>query len=598
MKFTFKPLIVAAAFGSLLYTSALDLPVRRIQGRDYYIYNVKRGENIYDIAESLGVSKNDIVKFNPFAEDGLRQGHTLFLPVEEFAEENPSHNGITESENGTMLRYKVEKGETLFGIAYKFGVTPDAIAELNPGANAGVRPGMMLNIPAGDMDADTQPSTEMTEPASVEVEKTYTDIPEPEPQEMGITPVNRPLVAVLPGEEPVDTFTSVPPLPEREARLTPVDPGLVIKTPDEEAVESTIALLLPLTLNREVSEMSRTERSAADFARGFLMGIEVEKDNATPVTVKMLDTENSAERLHSILNPDSLAEADVIIAPENLGSLAEILPVADRLDSYVLNLFAVADTSYVTDPLVLQANIPAPLMYEKAAETLLASYSEHIPVFLISKGGKGEKLPFTNYLRQLYASMGVEPMDLVYEGMLTSADVENLDTENSYVFIPASGALTEFNKFARTLATLRENAADPTSIAVWGYPDWTTFRGDNLEMLHRLGATIYSRFYCDENSQAVRDFEKSFREYYGCEPVEQVPSQAIMGYDTARFLLHNLRENSGAFTPEQQPLFQGLQNSFLFITDNEDPENHAGPVNHVLYIVTFLPGDAVSVAVI
>ena len=596
MKAIFKPLIFAAAFCTFWGASALDLPVKRIQGRDYYIYNVKRNENIFDIADQLGVSRADIIKFNPAAAEGVRMGNVLYLPVEEFAENNTALSGMSSGEDGSTIRYKVEKGETLFGIAYKFGVTPDEISELNPQANSGVRAGMVLKIPAADAPAL---ANALSNTDNKTTENTTEFIPEPEPREARLRPVDRQIQPPMPAPEAVtDTFTTIPELPEQEARLRPVNPPLVFVDSAAETNHAGIALMLPLMLDNPDAGNGRTERSASDFARGFMLGLRAERDAAADVLVKVMDTENGNGGLKAMINPDSLDFADVIISPDNINSLSELLPVADETNSYVLNLFEVSDTSYITNPLVLQANIPAQLMYEKAAETLLASFSEHIPVFLISKGGKGEKLPFTNYLREVYANMGIEPMELTYEGMLTSADIEDLDPESQYVFIPASGSSTEFNKFARTLATRRQQSADPTSTIVWGYPDWTTFRGDNLELLHRLGAVIYSRFYCDENSPEVREFIKTFTDTFGCEPLEQVPSQAIMGYDTARYLIQNIAANDGSFTPCGQEIFRGLQNSYFFFGNEDDPENHQGPVNNVLYIVTFLPGDGVSISVI
>ena len=35
-------------------TIALDLPIKRINGKDYYYYQVKRNESLLSIAEDLG----------------------------------------------------------------------------------------------------------------------------------------------------------------------------------------------------------------------------------------------------------------------------------------------------------------------------------------------------------------------------------------------------------------------------------------------------------------------------------------------------------------------------------------------------------------
>lgn len=56
-------------------------------------------------------------------------------------------------------------------------------------------------------------------------------------------------------------------------------------------------------------------------------------------------------------------------------------------------------------------------------------------MFLIAKSGKTEKLPFTNYLRERFAEAEVQPIDLVFDSMLSSEDLLSLDrTENIYSY--------------------------------------------------------------------------------------------------------------------------------------------------------------------
>jgi len=45
--------------------SALDLPVKRVKGKEYYYYKVKKGESLYGISKHLGLPLDSIVKSNP-----------------------------------------------------------------------------------------------------------------------------------------------------------------------------------------------------------------------------------------------------------------------------------------------------------------------------------------------------------------------------------------------------------------------------------------------------------------------------------------------------------------------------------------------------
>lgn len=565
--------------------SALDLPVKRINGKDYYYYMVQRNESLLSIAEKLGVTRDDILRNNPGASDGVRNGMRLYLPVEEFAETDKSKAGVSAS--GETLRYKVQKGETLFGIAYRFDITPDAIVALNPGANGGVSAGDILLIPAKGVDAekladnsiaqDVAPVAEVTEVATA-----ATPVEESAPETAVVE-----TTAEGAAEEPVRASENIE----------------IVEIVDDstEVEKSTIAVLLPLML--EKGHQDKMARSASDFVRGFMLGINTMSENTAPVDLKVYDTNNSPEEIRAILGKPELQDVDVVISPEEAGAVKLVLDATTSSGAYVLNLFSAQDTSYLESPRAIQTYIPAALMYEKAAQALIDMYDDYTPVFLISKGGRSEKLPFTNYLREQFAASGVVPVELVFDSMLSSDDLQSLDREGKYVFIPASGSLTEFNKFSRALVNLRDEYADPTSIALFGYPDWTTFLGESAERLHQLGATIYSRFYCDETSLATHQFMTKFFEQYGVKPIEQqVPSQAMLGYDAARFLLTNLKANAGIFTPEDREPFKGLQSTFMLVTADEEPGNDdirtTGPVNQALYIIKFMPGEQVSVQVL
>ena len=586
MKLTIRHIIFGIAMGCTLVSAALDLPVRRVNGKDYYVYTVQRNESLIDVSDKLGITRDDIINSNPSAVDGVKMGQKLSLPVSEFTDDNDSTSGATA--DGTQLRYKVGKGETLFGIAYRFGVTPDEIAELNPRVNAGVKAGDIILIPAGGKDRQAAQDKELPKAAKVTEAKPVI-APEGTVADNGerrLRPV-RPAVGPVQPADDGDDEDAV----SDEAVNETVE---VVDIDEADADTARIALMMPLML--EGGELAgKQSRHSLDFVRGFLIGVRSMSDKCRPVEISIIDTRESPEVIGGVLGSDSMRDVDVIIAPEDAASLRPVVEASAGLDTYILNLFAIQDTSYMADGRVIQANIPAKLMYEKAAEALMSVYDGYRPVFLISKGGRVEKLPFTDYVRGLYAEMGVEPMEIAYEGMLSRGDLESLDVTGRYVFIPGSGSVAEFNKFARAIISLRDDFADPSSVGVFGYPDWTAFRGDALDNLHRLNATVYSRFFNDESNYDTRMFNAEYERRYGTKPIEQVPSQAQLGYDTARYLLANINANGGLYTPENQPLYTGLQSSFLLMSDNEYNSNEkeeitGGPVNQTLYIITYRPG--------
>lgn len=107
---------------------------------------VKRGETVSGIAKRYGVSTDDVMAANRVARArSLQIGTTLYIPV----------NGATVAAEPDPparepLTHIVRRGETLSGIASRYGVTQASIREANDLSSSGaIRAGQRLSIGAG-----------------------------------------------------------------------------------------------------------------------------------------------------------------------------------------------------------------------------------------------------------------------------------------------------------------------------------------------------------------------------------------------------------------------------------------------------------------
>ncbi|MDE6703145.1 MAG: hypothetical protein K2K00_05665, partial [Muribaculaceae bacterium] len=213
---------------------------------------------------------------------------------------------------------------------------------------------------------------------------------------------------------------------------------------------------------------------------------------------------------------------------------------------------------------------------------------DYVPVIIRNRDGRNDKAEFINYMTDVYRSRGVEPIEVEYEGALVVAQLDALPTDGTrYVIVPTSGSLNEFNKFIHAIKTER----DTRDIALFGYPDWTAFRGDAEELLHAVDATVFSRFYYDDDSFDTRSLARAFERWYGSPMIEVVPNQGVLGFDVGNMVIRNLRANNGSFNPEDER-YTGVQSSFEFnrAADNDS----AGYCNNEIYILRFAPGRRVK----
>ena len=184
---------------SLLSLPAQDLNYKTVEvnGQTYYEYNVQSGEGLYAISRTFSVSVADILRHNPGAERGLRNGQKLLIPVAGMQNTQPtepssSNSGISrparltqsppENQN-TAFQHTVVIGETVFGIARMYHTTVDEVFRLNPGAREGITEGQVLTIPqrriiSEEKEENYRYHTILPKETLYSVSKTYSLTPE------------------------------------------------------------------------------------------------------------------------------------------------------------------------------------------------------------------------------------------------------------------------------------------------------------------------------------------------------------------------------------------------------------------------------------
>ena len=127
-----------------------NLPKTTVGGHQFYYYEVNAGESIYDIAAKIGVTKDEIIKNNPDAADGVENGMKLYFPVDK------QDSNVPAATVATGQRHTVEEGETLYGLAKRYGMTVEEIIAANPGTDKGIKTGQVLTIPGKGTTASTK----------------------------------------------------------------------------------------------------------------------------------------------------------------------------------------------------------------------------------------------------------------------------------------------------------------------------------------------------------------------------------------------------------------------------------------------------------
>lgn len=542
-------------------------------------HTVKKGETIYGISKSYGISIETLLQYNPSARDGLKTGQELVLPStgQSQGEEGPlSKAELAAAKKKTY--HTVVKGETLYSIAKSYGMTLDELLALNPGIDSTkYAPGTVLRLtnrtalPAGQSTVNTQ-SLDITTPAVDDGKAADKKSKKAKDKKKKSKK-----------DKQAAEAEAVEPVAENESQT---DEGISEDVQPERPL--SVAMILPFMLNE--TELSTQAKLYTEFYKGFMLAADTLSHRGAPVKIYAFDSAGSLDTVSMIMSKPEIKNMSVIIAPDEQDQLALIANAAAENGTYVYNLFSIKDTIHETNPWVIQANVPHDEMYDMAIDNFIKRFDGFTPVFISHLTGKNEKSEFTQALKEALTEKGVGYKEIGYPNYLSSSDLKDLSAEERYVFVPVSGSRVDFNKFASALRTFKAERADQDGVRVFGYPEWVTFRGDAYDTLCELNSTIYSRFYNDANAYPSRNLNASFRRWFGREMIDAVPLQGALGFDTGYFLIKAMRDNEGDFSRRISP-FEGVQSAFDFAPVESE---NGGLVNDALYFVYFRPGGFVE----
>lgn len=321
--FLFTALLIVFSFVS--FGQLEDVKIESRNGQRVYVHVIQKGNTLWGLHKLYDVPVEKIVAGNPGVENGLQEGQIVYIPVPVVTQEKT---------------HTVAAGETLYLISRKYDVDVKDLTRWNPGSDQGIKEGQQLKIfnstyVTGEK-AEPAAAEQAKEPAANPVKITFNDsivehtVAQGEtlysisrrylvPSEKIIAFNNKKNNNIKPGE-----VLKIPLKKERIAKVDvrevpdketgkKVDNSLIFKKKDEYHV----AIMLPFMLNKGTGYSEAISNMAAEFLMGAQMAIDSLEKAGLNAKVYVYDTENSPEKIRSILAKPELASMDLIIGPLN-----------------------------------------------------------------------------------------------------------------------------------------------------------------------------------------------------------------------------------------------------------------------------------------
>ena len=570
-----------------------------IQQSNPFVHIVKKGETLYGLSKTYGVSQEDIIANNPQVRVGLKLGQEIVIPqplVKESANEQLNMEG-------NVLYHTIKQGETLYRLSKNYNISIENILKLNPGVSPeNFKIGTVIKIVANAPKTEKRETTvtvmesyiaETGDNLKKIAKRTGVDIDDLEDANPNVGKVKTGMTIQIPvaKTDSVDVVVSE----GNEYELQHNDSERIKEIYDSihylnSSKSINVALMLPFMLNNSVE--TKQSKLYTEFYKGFLLALKDvnERYNDNEINVYTYDTEGTTDKLMSILSIDEVKEMDFIFAPDALEQLDSISSFSKSNGIYVVNTFSVKDENYDNNPYMFQINIPQDNMYADVCDWISKDFKDYEVVFIHKKGNAKKDIAdnLKIYLEQERRTV----KEVEYSSVLTCEELlEVVNVNEKTLFIPTSGTKASLSQIIPALKKLKDENPVMES-AVVGYPEWAVYMEDWKQDFHTINAHFYSRVFVDEKANDFEKFNSEYLKWYGEDLIESTPFFGYLGYDTGKYFLSEMCKNGKDFNQNSSE-YVGLQSSFEFDRIN----SWSGFVNQALYLVHFTSNDKIEITI-
>ncbi|HPR85702.1 MAG TPA: LysM peptidoglycan-binding domain-containing protein [Prolixibacteraceae bacterium] len=520
----------------------------------YSVHPVVSGETLYSLEQRYGISHDEMMKYNPTLENGLKTGMKLKIPMKKVSQE-PVPQVVPEEKNVT--KYKVGQGETLFSLAARFGVDVDDIKNANPSLlSRSLEAGEIILIPRKGAENKSGQQEENLQTVSIpDTPGTKSDC-----NPASVKKQNYKVAFLLPfyldgNENPAS-----------------IDKNQVLsKINLEKQAAASVDTVVYAGVNIDSKALGFLE-----FYEGALLAVDSLQRTGMKVETYAFDVSNQ-KMVNALLQLDVMRDIDLIVGPvypefqETVASFAAknripmISPLASNGNLEINNSwyfkvsptrdYQIEQTATYVDKELGQKNYVL-LQYDGNPNSADAQLAKLCKDKLSSRGAS-----FHEYNLQ---QNGLNDINTVLSG--TSENVFFIPTDNE---AQVSLAITNLNTLAET-----------SNVILVGSSMLTKLKSIQPENFHKVQLRYLSPYFVDYRKSLVKRVVAQFREVYAAEP----SPFSFQGFDVTCYFLGALQRFGKDFR-DCLPNYKAELTQMNFSFDKVAPMG--GYVNKSLFVTSY-----------
>lgn len=586
-----------------------DLPKVNIAGSEYYMYEVKKGDSKYGIANRFGWNIDRLEELNPSLTYKMEKGTKVYYPVETSLDQTEVKTEFELPESYPVIRHIVKKGDSVYSIAKMYGVSVDKVYLYNPSSMSVLRRGDVITIPQESesindgstflyytvKDSDTLNG--IASEFNTSVEQLLRDNKGVSENRFASGDVLR--IKVNSNKETVVTKEF------DELHIAKIDTYKAVKNDTWESIAEKTGV--------DVEELMEAN-SGTHLKKNAIIAVPVVETTVVEKEVEPFDEREQTlegcrdiyKEVHMLDMPDSISDGSSVVSiailiedptskRDNEFTRGALLAV-DRLKNspYSIRLNVLSDTKAETDSiaskdaLIVQLNDFRPDMvvttYEKNFPEWLAKYGEENGVEIVNSFDVKNELymenpsmihlltPSSYFSDEVgeWTSSNLGSYTLVLIGKEDAGDsfaesikgrrdpssiqrkrLEDLaemklNEDGHYLLYGYPTSKEEIQSILAAVETLKENYPF-TEIKVMGRPSWITVAESLKGSFQKADVYFPSRFFFDHTSGPGKEFIASYSSAYGHGPIRSFPTYAVAGYDIVSYFIPGIASNDGDF---------------------------------------------------